>query len=81
MNFRLDYVDYVDALRGYENQPASFKYLLSPFGILDAPAQEDEFLLIGHVLDAMLEAGYDRDHFGPECVMELAFELGMSTVA
>lgn len=81
MNLRLDYADYVDALRGLENKPASMNQLLSPFGILGAPSQEDEFLLVGHVLDAIQEAGYDQGFVGADTIVELALDLGMSSIA
>ena len=81
MTLQLDFGDYVDALRGLENKPASLNHLLSPFGISGAPEQEDEFLLIGHVLDAMHEAGYDDGLVGADTVVELAFDLGMSSIA
>lgn len=81
MNLRLDYADYVDALRGLENKPASMSDLLSPFGILGAPTQEDEFLLVGHILEAMHAAGYDQCAVGAETIVELALDLGMSSIA
>jgi hypothetical protein len=82
MNLRLDYADYVNALRGLENKPASMSQLLSPFGILGAPSLEDEFLLVGHFLDAMQEAGYSHQGVvAADAIVELALDLGMSSIA
>jgi hypothetical protein len=44
---------YNSALRGFENNPATVATLLAPFQITGAPVEEDEFLLVGHVLDAI----------------------------
>jgi hypothetical protein len=81
MNLELEYTEYMNAMRGIENKPANLNDLLLPFGILGAPMREDEFLLVGHILDALPEAINNRDLIAPDDVIEVAFDLGMSSVA
>lgn len=70
-------LEYYKAMRGFENNAASMKALLAPFHIPNVPEREDEFLLIGHVLDAI--AAQEHDDFGidPFSIMELALDLGV----
>ena len=81
MNPSLPYVDYVNALRGLENEPASFKRLLGPFGIAGLPSHEDEFLLVGHLLEALDDAELRGQPIDATAIVELALDLGMSTAA
>ena len=78
MNPTMNYIDYVNALRGRENDPASLQALLGPFKISGVPSIEDEFLMVGHVLDAMAD-GRERDSaIDAATVLELALDLGLS---
>jgi len=81
MTFSLSYSDYLAAMRGSENKPASLQQLLMPFGISGAPSVEDEFLLIGHVLDALQDAEIYKKQIDAVMLVDLALDLGMSTVA
>jgi len=81
MGFSLPYADYVDALRGRENNPASLNALLLPFGVIGAPIHEDEFILIGHLLDALSAEVIQGEVIDASTVIELALDLGMSSVA
>ncbi len=77
MNLSMTRNQYYAAMHGLENKPASIKILLSPFKIKNVPDQEDEFLMIGHVIDAI--SAQQRDDLGvdPISIMELALDLGL----
>ena len=79
MALTLPYATYLMALKGQENTPASLRALLAPFGIQEVPAHEDEFLLVGHVLDALAAETLQTESVQPEGILELALDLGMST--
>jgi hypothetical protein len=79
MNLSVPYATYLEALKGQENAPASLRALLAPFGIQEVPAQEDEFLLVGHILDALAAETLQTESVQPEGILELALDLGMST--
>lgn len=81
MPFSLSHNDYIAAMRGSENKPASLDQLLRPFGISGVPTNEDEFLLIGHILDALQEDEFSTSRVDPVMLVDLALDLGMSAVA
>jgi hypothetical protein len=79
MTLSVPYATYLEALKGQENTPASLRALLAPFGIADVPANEDEFLLVGHVLDALANETLITESVQAVGILELALDLGMST--
>lgn len=78
MTLSMRYADYLYALRGRENDPVSLKILLAPFGVIDAPPGEDEFLLIGHFIDALGESDEIGDTIDAAIVIDVAEDLGVS---
>jgi hypothetical protein len=74
----MNYADYVRALGGRENEPASLAVLLGPFNIAGVPFKEDEFLMVGHVLDAMAEGRTWSSPIDAVTVLELALDLGFN---
>jgi hypothetical protein len=74
----MTFKDYNSALKGRENEPASLKTLLSPFSIEGLPTQEDEFLLVGHVLDAIADEKPNGQALDAAFILELALDLGLS---
>jgi hypothetical protein len=74
----MTYKDYLDALRGQENAPASLGALLAPFKIFGVPGIEDEFLMVGHILDAMADGRGRHSMIDAAAVLEIALDLGMS---
>jgi hypothetical protein len=77
VNLSLPWNAYSDALNGLENEPASLRLLLKPFNIAGVPVQEDEFLLVGHVLDALYEECSGRGQVDAGTVLEIAADLGV----
>ena len=78
MNPMMAYKDYLAALQGHENAPASLHVLLSPFKIAGVPSKEDEFLMVGHVLDAIAEENSGHKNIDAATVLEMALDLGLS---
>ena len=78
LNPTMTYKDYLDALRGRENDPASLGTLLAPFKIDGVPKQEDEFLMVGHILDAIADGRGRNSVIDAAAVLEIALDLGMS---
>lgn len=78
MNPMMAYKDYLMALKGYENEPASLHTLLRPFKIPGVPSKEDEFLMVGHVLDAIAEDHSGNNEIDAATVLEAALDLGLS---
>jgi hypothetical protein len=77
MNPIISRIEYYAAMRGLENNPASIKSLLSPFNIENVPDKVDEFLLIGHVIDAISAQQQDGFKIDAISIMELALDLGL----
>jgi hypothetical protein len=77
MNPSMSRQDYYKAMDGLENAPASLKTLLAPFNVEGVPDQEDEFLMIGHVLDAISAEETDHLMIDAFAIMELALDLGL----
>ena len=46
--------NWIDALREFENAPVSLQVLMHPFGV-QADSTEDEFLVVGLVIEELLE--------------------------
>lgn len=78
MNPAMTFKDYFAALKGRENESASLSTLLGPFRIPGLPTKEDEFIMVGHVLDAITEECRDAHEIDAALVLELALDLGMS---
>ena len=77
MNPVLSFKDYFAAMRGQENNGASLSAVLGPFGIPGLPKAEDEFLLVGHILDAITLEKSDGTAVDDVFVLELALDLGL----
>ena len=78
MNLIMTFKDYNSALKGRENEPASMKTLLSPFSIDGLPSAEDEFLLVGHILDAIADEKQNGQPIDATFILELALDLGVA---
>ena len=78
MNPVMSFKDYFAALKGRENDAASLSAVLGPFMISGLPNKEDEFLLVGHVLDAIAEERSDNKEIDASLVLEIALDLGLS---
>lgn len=78
VNLIMTFKDYNSALKGRENEPASLKTLLSPFSIEGLPSTEDEFLLVGHVLDAIAGEKPNEQPLDAVFILELALDLGLA---
>ncbi len=78
MNPVMSFKDYFAALRGRENDAASLSAVLGPFMIPGLPNKEDEFLLVGHVLDAIAEEKGDNTEIDASFVLEMALDLGLA---
>jgi hypothetical protein len=78
MNPVMSFKDYFAALKGRENDGASLSALLGPFQIPGLPTTEDEFLLVGHVLDAIADEKPEKSAVDASFVLELALDLGLS---
>lgn len=79
MNPVMSFKDYFAALKGKENDAASLSALLGPFNIVGLPVTEDEFLLVGHVLDAVAEERGMSSTVEATYILEMALDLGLST--
>lgn len=78
MNPTMTFKDYCGSLSGRENDPASLKALLGPFKIDGLPSQEDEFLMIGHVIDAIASEQSSDSMVDAASVLEMALDLGLT---
>jgi hypothetical protein len=78
MNPVMSFKDYFSAMRGTENDAASLSRLLGPFKIHGLPSSEDEFLLVGHVLDALADEIQADQPLEASVIVELAMDLGMA---
>jgi len=78
VNLIMTFKDYNSSLKGRENEPASLKTLLSPFSIEGLPSEEDEFLLIGHILDAIADEKPNGQPLDAAFILELALDLGLA---
>lgn len=76
MKLTIQFKDYLQALKAQSNQVLSVHALLSPFGIMDAPRAADDFLLIGHALDAMAEEFLEQESVDPLDVLRVVDDLG-----
>ena len=76
MNLHLQFKDYLLACGLDANKPVSMARLLAPFGIPLAPHDEDQFLLVGHVLDGLADEYHESEVIEPEMVIFMAEELG-----
>lgn len=78
MNPVMSFKDYFAALKGRENEAASLSAVLGPFNISGLPASEDEFLLVGHILDAISEEKAANSEIDASFVLEIALDLGLA---
>jgi hypothetical protein len=79
MSLSLQFNDYLNLMRQRSNRPFNMAASLAPFGVLGAPTHDDDFLLMGHVLDALHEGFRPQDLIGPEDVLAMAEELGFES--
>jgi hypothetical protein len=79
MNPSMTFKEYFAALKGRENEAASLSTVLGPFRIPGLPVKEDEFIMVGHILDAIAdERDKSADEIDAAFVLELALDLGIS---
>ena len=76
MKLSIQFKDYLRACNPNANQPVSVARLLAPFGIERVPSDEDDFLLMGHVLDGLAEQFLESEDIDPEVIILMADELG-----
>ena len=78
MKLTIQLSEYIASLKGYSNAPLTLDRLTSPFGIASNRSESDT-LLVGHVLDTLVELGPNSalEH-SIDCidVATAAFELG-----
>lgn len=77
MNPAMTFKEYFAELRGRENEGASLKALLDPFKISGVPETEDEFIMVGHILDAIAEEKGLHDGVDAAYVLDVAIDLGL----
>ena len=81
MNLKIEFKDYLRTMESQSNRPLNLAILLAPFGIVGAPAQEDPFLLTGHILDGLSEQFFGSELIEPGDILQIADDLGATAIA
>lgn len=78
MKLTIQFKDYLQALKDQSNRSLSINAMLEPFGIKDAPLTPDDFLLVGHALDALAEEFLEQEVVDALDVLRVVDDLGSS---
>ncbi|MCX6118360.1 MAG: hypothetical protein NT027_12515 [Proteobacteria bacterium] len=77
MNLSMQFKDYLTLFSTASNEPLTLQKVLVPFGVVGAPAHEDPYILVGHLLDGLAMEFLDLEDIDASDVIKMAEDLGV----